>query len=134
MYFTRKFAHHAVYQIHITPDGKRMGIQVHNIFGKPGKKYEVPIGNVKLLKYLDPTSIVKADKPDKGSSLMNLFSTTSSIPFSVEGFTGGNLLLDRDGLESGVFNSPKLVTLLNPKESQVDPKNQRVNWRKSFKN
>ncbi|RYY83652.1 hypothetical protein EON63_10780 [archaeon] len=37
VYFTRHFAHQTVYQSYLSADGKRMGFQVHNLFGSPGE-------------------------------------------------------------------------------------------------
>lgn len=40
VYFTRHFAHHTVYQSYATLDGRRVGFQVHNLFGNPGESME----------------------------------------------------------------------------------------------
>ena len=34
--------------VYETPDGRRLGFQMHNMMGFPGKKVEANIGNVRL--------------------------------------------------------------------------------------
>ena len=34
--------------VYETPDGRRLGFQMHNMMGFPGKKIEANIGNVRL--------------------------------------------------------------------------------------
>jgi hypothetical protein len=40
-FFTREYAHSAVYQGYETLDGERLGFQFHNVLGSPGRKVEV---------------------------------------------------------------------------------------------
>jgi len=48
-YASQQFSHHAVYRAYESSDGLRIGFQMHNLFGQPGRKLEVAIGNARLL-------------------------------------------------------------------------------------
>ncbi len=124
VYFTRHFAHHVVYQSYISSDGKRIGFQVHNIFGNPGRKFEVSIGKAK---FLSPnTSLV--DTSGNKTFVKNLFNS-SFVPLRVEGITG-NVLVDKEGLAQSP--AEKLIEILKQGENvQVDSKEQRIShWKK----
>jgi hypothetical protein len=122
VYFTRHFAHHAVYQSYISEDGRRIGFQVHNLFGDPGRKFEVSVGNARFLdEKLTKESVLQGEQ--KKSILMN----SSLVPLRVEGIKG-NILVDREGMHQ---NQGKLATLLSePQKAQVVSKDNREEWRK----
>lgn len=47
-YCNREYASHSAHMVYETPDGRRLGFQMHNLMGFPGKKIEANIGNVRL--------------------------------------------------------------------------------------
>jgi hypothetical protein len=49
IYLTGTYAMHCIYKCSESSDGKKILLQVHNIFGKPGRVYEVPIGSTCVL-------------------------------------------------------------------------------------
>lgn len=124
VYFTRHFAHHVVYQSYLTGDGKRVGFQVHNILGNPGRKFEVSIGNAK---FLSPNTALVENAGNK-SFIKNLFNS-SLIPLRVEGVQG-NVLVDKEGLAQEP--AIKLIEILSKGQAaQVEPKVQRTDyWKK----
>jgi hypothetical protein len=124
VYFTRHFAHHVVYQSYLTPDKKRIGFQVHNILGNPGRKFEVSVGKAK---FLSPNTALVDNAANK-SFVKNLFNS-SLIPLRVEGIEG-NVLVDREGLAQEP--AVKLIEILSKgQESQVESKEQRLeHWKR----
>jgi len=104
LFFSREYAHHAVSRSYLSDDGKRIGFQVYTVLGYPGRKYEVPIGNARLMR------------------TQSLF-FSSVTPVSVEGM-GKNLLLDPRG---AFYEDGKLLQLLSmTKEDTLVTKEQRV--------
>jgi hypothetical protein len=51
IYLTHVYAKYAVHRIYESSDKKRIGFQVHNIFGSPGRVFEIPLGNIKIVDY-----------------------------------------------------------------------------------
>lgn len=47
-YCNREYASHAAHQVYETSDGRRIGFQMYNMMGFPGKKIEANVGNVRL--------------------------------------------------------------------------------------
>ena len=47
-YCNREYASHAAHLVYETADGRRIGFQMHNMMGFPGKKIEANVGNVRL--------------------------------------------------------------------------------------
>lgn len=80
VYFTKQFSDHAARRIYETSDGKRIGFQMHNIFGGIGRKIECSPDSVRLL---------------KGHSLSNTLGS-SNVPLRVKG-VGKNVIIDRQG-------------------------------------
>jgi hypothetical protein len=80
-YVTKQYSHHAVSSCYETVDGERLGFQMHNIFGQPGRKIEVRVGNASML---DPSN---SKKTTLGSSY---------IPLRVKG-VDRNVLIDESG-------------------------------------
>ena len=46
-YCNYEYAGHTAYQVYETADKERIGFQMYNIFGNPGRKIEANIGNVR---------------------------------------------------------------------------------------
>lgn len=123
LYFTRHFAHNSVYQCYLTADGARLGFQVHNMFGLPGRKFEVPMKMVKLMDKTFNKSQIYEEK--RTSFIFN----TSLTPVKVEGING-NLLLDQVGLRE---HSAKLVDILMDPAAftEGNTKEKRLDWKKT---
>ena len=102
-YVTQQYSHHAVSKCYETADGERLGFQMHNVFGQPGRKIECRLGNASML---DPTN---SKKTTLGSSY---------IPLRVKG-VDRNILIDETGsyfVEGGAGEgapAPRLMALLN---------------------
>ena len=135
IYFSRTYAHHSVYQCYESQDGKRIGFQVHTLWGYPGRKFEVGIGNARFLSKSNPIMVNVYGIEDNNSSSSNkgvvshLLKTTM-IPIAVDGFKG-NLLLDEHGLYS---NKQRLAELLSvDKGKEVDSKQIRKQWSQQVK-
>ncbi len=107
-HLARIYALHAVRKGYLTNDEARIGFQVHNILGNPGRKYEFPIGNAKVLEH-------------------QRFFLNSVIPVSVKGM-GYNLLLDPDGI---FHDKNKLISILKQsdasKQNMSTKKEDRIN-------
>jgi hypothetical protein len=127
-YFVYHFAKHTVYRSYLIDSQKRIGFQVHNIFGDPGKKYEMTIGNAKFLSKKQELD-VKYDLEHVNShkTSENKLFRSSYIPIKVPKLNG-NLLIDKRGLET----SQQLVELLSHGEELLvsQSKEERVQWRK----
>ena len=92
VYFTKQFSDHAARRIYETSDGKRIGFQMHNIFGGIGRKIECSPDSIRLL---------------KGHSLSNTLGS-SNVPLRVKG-VGKNVIIDRQGQ---YYYNNRLHTLL----------------------
>ena len=116
-FFTRYFAQQCVTMAYITKDKKRLGFQVHNLLGNPGKILEVPIGKAKFAAPLSTNQTKKS-----------MFQS-SYIPIKIEG-RDGKLLIEVDG-----FLSPnsKALELLDPNQQSLDNKSSRVKWHRTFR-
>jgi hypothetical protein len=121
-YFTRHFAHHAVYQSYLTKDKKRLGFQVHNLLGLPGKVFEIPVGNAKALGAILPSD---KDKPVE-STRVALLLRTNYVPIKAEGVSS-NLLIEREGI---LDRSSEAISLLSQEhKGTIDQKETRKEWR-----
>lgn len=47
-YCNREYATHAAHSVYESADGKRIGFQMYNMVGLPGRRIEAAIGNVRL--------------------------------------------------------------------------------------
>jgi hypothetical protein len=112
VFFTRHFANNAVFQSYLSADKHRIGFQVHNLLGEPGRKFEVPIGNAK---FLSPDQM-KEKNAAKDSLAKSLFKS-SMIPLRVEGISS-NILLDNEGLIKGSEETQLLIDLLEKGQGQ----------------
>ena len=105
LYSTYMFATHAVNRAYLTSDKQRIGFQIHNMWGNPGKILEVKLGLAKMV------------------SMPGIISKTSSyIPVKIEG-KSKNVILD----ESGSFEDDKeLLKLLDEsQEALIQSKEER---------
>lgn len=133
LYFTKTYANHTVFQSYETADGKRIGFQTHTILGKPGRKFEVSIGNAR---FNNPVNLITAPESAFNTQKGGFFSwasRTSFVPLTVQGFKG-NVLFDSEGK---FFNKERLVELLTStaQAQQAESKEARTEWkRQSFKN
>ena len=135
-YAGRKYSHHSVYRSYETADGKRLGFQMLNMFGNPGRKVEVSIGNARAVVPKDVVDVLarkraaaervaelkasggvdpeevedaKSLHEKKISTILPFLGKGTSIPIIVKGFTGGNLLLDDGGK---FFENMRLLELV----------------------
>ena len=114
LFFTKQYANHSAYICYESKDHKRIGFQMHTMFGKPGRKFEAPLGNAR---FVDNTnSITKADEQDhaarkakKEASVFNKVIANSTVPVIVDGFKG-NVLIDSDGT---FYDKARLCELLS---------------------
>jgi hypothetical protein len=118
-FLSRRFAHHMVYESYLTPDEKRIGIQVHTAFGNPGKKYEIPLGKIQFL---------EKDFKLEGAQKRSMFMSSSMVPLKIEGITTGNMLVDRSALHAYNYRFVDLLT--KPDILIKDEKTQRTEWKK----
>jgi len=109
-----------VYESYLTPDEKRIGLQVHTILGLPGKRYEVPLGNISFHQ--------KDFKLEEDKKKSSFFTNSSMIPLKIEGKTGGNMMVDRSGLHE--YNYRFFDLLTKPETLAKDEKTLRVEWKK----
>ena len=79
LYSTYMFATHAVRRAYLSADGKRIGFQIHNVWGNPGRIMEVGLGLAKAVKIPGFLS-----------------SSSSYIPVKIEGIQK-NIILDHSG-------------------------------------
>lgn len=119
MYFARQYAHHAIHMGYLSADGKRLGFQLHNVLGNPGRKIEFNVGDARLIRNL------------AGSSFLPL--SKSLVPVKVVGLSN-NVLLDRDGT---YYDKERFISLLSFEKDEVpsevlDSKENRVNYRKNL--
>jgi hypothetical protein len=49
LYFGNVYSRYCVYRCYENPAHRTLRFQVHTFFGSPGKSYEVPIGNAKII-------------------------------------------------------------------------------------
>lgn len=127
IYFTRHFAHNVVYQAYITGDQKRVGFQVHNLFGNPGRKFEVQVGNAK---FLSDVQMLELQQDTNPAPLRKSLFNSSLIPLRVEGVEG-NVLIDREGMIRGTESTEKLIEVLSKgANAVVDSKQERLQYMK----
>ena len=79
---TQQYAHHAVSKCYESPDGLRLGFQMHTMLGRPGRKVECSVGNAYIL-----------DRAKKQAA--SAFGS-SYVPLRVKGIDK-NILIDRTG-------------------------------------
>jgi len=91
-YSTKWLAHSSVYRAYLTEDNLRVGFQLYNIFGKPGRKIECLVSNIRWKDNKEHTSL--------GSSY---------TPIRVKGIEH-NILIDKAGEH---FHNRKLIEILN---------------------
>ena len=113
---TRMYSRNCIRSAYLTEDGKRLGFQVHTIFGVAGPKVEASISNC----------ILASDEQQK-------IVMRQLIPVQLEGLTR-NLLLDGDGI---YYDGGKLIKLLEAnKLKKQDPfayvKEQKVQRKQTF--
>lgn len=112
-YFTKYFANHVVYSAYLTKDQKRIGFQVHNMFGSPGKIMEVDVGNAKFNTLLD------------GKEQQNKLLSSSYYPIKVKGLDS-LLLVEKEGFSD---KSSTVVKTLSSKDfAPVESKESRKEW------
>lgn len=111
IYFTRTFAHSSIYQAYETEDHQRIGFQTHTLFGKPGRKFEVPLGNVRFIQ--KPNQLTRSDEETAASKdqggIVNKMLASSYVPMKVDGF-GSNVVVDVDG---NFVNKARFVELIS---------------------
>lgn len=130
-YFGRSYAHHSIYQCYETADSKRIGFQVHTIFGYPGRKFEVNTGNARFIRQLNAltASTDELKAADSKSGILDSMLKTSLIPVVVDGIDG-NLLIDQNGK---FYNKERLVELLQESKRVIkdtEGKLARTEWKK----
>lgn len=91
-YSTMWLAHSSVYRAYLTEDNLRVGFQLYNLVGQPGRKIECLISNIRWKDNKEQTSL--------GSSY---------TPIRVKGIDH-NILLDKSGEH---FENRKLIEILN---------------------
>ena len=130
LYFARTFAHHSIFQCYETADHKRIGFQMHTMFGKPGRKFEVSIGNARFIARNNAmTRTTEEEEAMKGrGAIFSKILSTSLVPVVVNGFQG-NALFDAEGK---FYDKDRLVTLLLEPQAvkKAEPKDVRQDWRK----
>ena len=132
IYFTRHFAHNVVYQSYLTPDQKRIGFQVHNLFGNPGRKFEVQVGKAKFLSDVQMREFQSNTSP--AQPLQRSLFNSSLIALRVDGIEG-NVLIDREVLIRGTEPAEKLIEVLcKGANAVVDSKEERLQYMKHGNN
>lgn len=130
LYFARTFAHHSIFQCYETADHRRIGFQMHTMFGKPGRKFEVSVGNARFISRNNP--MVRTAEEEElmkaKSALFNKILSTSLVPVVVQGFKG-NALFDAEGK---FYDKDRLVALLMEPQAvkKAEPKDARLEWKK----
>lgn len=154
VFFTRSYAHHAVYQCYESADQHRIGFQVHTILGFPGRKFEVAKGSARFVDAKNVTHLGSYFLPHSEGELMarkhaehkqsgktslvkRLFFNSSNVTVAVDGLDG-NLLLDAHG---NYLDAEQLCKLLTPvgamagaegivEDKLWDEKEHRADWKK----
>lgn len=104
LFFTKYFANHTIYRAHLSNKGKRMGIQVHTMFGAPGKKYEFATGDAEFVSKKQQSELAaelsnaqQSVSDVKVPSLVARFMDSSFFPIRVKGING-NCVVDKSAL------------------------------------
>lgn len=128
LYFARTFAHHSIFQCYETADHKRIGFQMHTMFGHPGRKFEVSIGNARFISRNNGMTRSAEEEEAVNGGVFRKILSTSLVPVVVNGFKG-NALFDAEGK---FYNKERLVSLLlEPQVLKVaEPKDTRQDWKK----
>jgi hypothetical protein len=116
VFFARSFAHSSVYQAYETADHKRIGFQMHTIFGKPGRKVEVEVGNVRFLQ--KNNQIVRSNEPGAAmpeSGFVSKVTASSYVPIKVEGIVG-NVIVD---ITADYYDKTRFIQLINDPQSVI---------------
>lgn len=124
LYCSRRFAHQTVYQAYLSADKRRLGFQMHNVFGEPGRKIEVSLGKAR---FTDPKMTAERVLSEEG--MKSYIGNSSLVPVQVEGISG-NVLLDKDGLKQ--HNQKLMHLLLDPNGARLDSKEARVDKVKAY--
>lgn len=114
-YFTRHFANQCANCVYITRDKKRLGFQVHNLMGNPGKIFEVPVGK----------AIFSATPTTEKRALLR----SGYVPIKIEGMSS-KLLVEMDGFFP---DKQSYVDLLDSKRQLPEVKSSRIEWHKSIR-
>ena len=102
LYLTSLYGKYSVYKCFETSDGKRLGLQVHTVFGYPGRIYEFPVGNAVIV-------------PSK---------TVGTVSLKVEGFKNNFVFTN----EAEFYKNSRLLELLSKERGDV-LKEERTTWR-----
>ena len=110
LFVTRMYSRNAVYKIWESADRQRLGFQMHNMLGNPGRKIEVPVGNARF------------------SNLKVSSFTKEMVVLKIDG-VANNCVVDKDG----EFHDPeRLRALLQAEKTQLtDSKEHRISWKKA---
>jgi hypothetical protein len=102
---------HAAFQVYETGDGKRLGFQMHDMVGRPGRRVEVSVGNVHFLNKTNDITRSEAEQEaaEAKAGVFNKIAGTSHVPIFVKGM-GGNVLIDSEGK---FYDKERLVALFN---------------------
>lgn len=126
LFMSGHYAHQSVYRVYLTSNNQRIGFQVHTIFGYPGKKYEMQLGNARLVnrkqvQEFSNTNAKISDFQEGKSGFLN----SSLIPIQVP-TKNTNLVIDRSGLRPG--DRRVLDALLFAEKNTATGKEQRKTW------
>ncbi len=125
---TNQYSHSAVAQAYESADGKRIGFQMHNMFGNPGRKIEVSIGNARLVLNKATAYTETVDEATK-TVVRSLVPKNKQIPVHAEGFRF-NLLLDKNG---DFYDNYRVFDVLATSKEQMllkeTAKDMRSEWR-----
>jgi hypothetical protein len=111
LWVTRRYAHQTAFQVYETADGKRLGFQMHDMVGRPGRRVEVSVGNVHFLNKTNDITRSEAEQEaaEAKAGVFNKIAGTSHVPIFVKGM-GGNVLIDSEGK---FYDKERLVALFN---------------------
>ena len=104
------YSRNAISEIYETEDGQRLGFCMHNMYGGPGRRFEVPLGNARF------------------SDVSSTTFAKDTISLKIDGVPN-NCIMDKDG---EFFDSERLRFLLVPhKVNPSDSKEHRKAWRRA---
>lgn len=110
LFVTRMYSRNAISEIWESADGQRLGFRMHDMFGNPGRRFEVPIGNARF------------------SNIKISAFTKDMVALRIDGVPN-NCVIDKDGN----FPDPdRLRTLLQAEKlSVIDSKEHRMAWKRA---
>eukprot|EP00386_Alphamonas_edax_P001638 GDKI01004931.1.p1 GENE.GDKI01004931.1~~GDKI01004931.1.p1 ORF type:complete len:140 (-),score=23.72 GDKI01004931.1:60-416(-) len=85
---------------------------MHTIFGKPGRKFEIPIGNARFISKVNQITRTEEEIAALPDGFMSKVFSSSYVPMAVNGFDG-NVIIDIDG---DFKDKARLVELVNEPE------------------